>query len=988
MNFVKSWLIAFPLIALWGNANAAIDVCGSINEVWTISDSPVNVTCDLNVAALTIEAGVEVHVAGNYDIVVSGVLRSLGTEASPVVFKPVEENVTGWGGFFFEDTIDGSEFRWTHIEGATSSAVHLVRSTPLFDHVTFKDNSATYGGAIRAEPLGNDLQISNSLFINNFAGTAGGAIYSVDPSGTGEVALVVTDSVFRENLAGTTGTHHNTWGGAISVNGNSRILRSTFRDNEARAYTIWIRGGRYTQGCAIYTWGGRSEIIASSFISNACRMSAHGQTPDASRTWGGALNLGSGELLLSNSLVAENELLPVRNHDPRGAGLYVAGGTATIVNTTMANNSHHAIYNAGGTVDLLNSILFFNNNSGSQIAGTVNATYSAIQNGFDGEGNISANPILNEQYGIVPPSPAIDAGKPSLEYDDIFPPGQGQLRNDLGYSGGPSAEHWNNLVCYRDADGDGYGNPRAFVFMQSCAFDYVPDGTDCDDSDPTVFPGSGGSCDNNTGITGVCGLISQGEVWSMADSPVNVICDLNVAALTIEPGVEVHVAGNYDIVVSGVLRSLGTEASPVVFKPVEENVTGWGGFYFEDTIDGSEFRWTRIEGATSSAVHLVRSTPLFDHVTFKDNDSATYGGAIRAELSGNDLQISNSLFVNNFAGTAGGAIYSVDPSGTGEAALVVTDSVFRENLAGTTGTHHNTWGGAISVNGNSRILRSTFRDNEARAYTIWIRGGRYTQGCAIYTWGGRSEIIASSFISNACRMSAHGQTPDASRTWGGALNLGSGELLLSNSLVAENELLPVRNHDPRGAGLYVAGGTATIVNTTMANNSHHAIYNAGGTVDLLNSILFFNNNSGSQIAGTVNATYSAIQNGFDGEGNISVNPILNEQYDIVPPSPAIDAGDSDPQFNDICLPPSLGTVRNDMGAYGGPLACDWKFRKGDFDKDCDIDGSDLAVFFSDFGRTNCDEGVPCEGDFDADFDVDGSDLSEFSKWFGSVGCGP
>ena len=51
---------------------------------------------------------------------------------------------------------------------------------------------------------------------------------------------------------------------------------------------------------------------------------------------------------------------------------------------------------------------------------------------------------------------------------------------------------------------------------------------------------------------------------------------------------------------------------------------------------------------------------------------------------------------------------------------------------------------------------------------------------------------------------------------------------------------------------------------------------------------------------------------------------------------------------------------------------------GDFDNDGDVDGSDLAVFSADFGRTDCGSGAPCEGDFDGDNDVDGSDLAIFS----------
>ena len=43
-------------------------------------------------------------------------------------------------------------------------------------------------------------------------------------------------------------------------------------------------------------------------------------------------------------------------------------------------------------------------------------------------------------------------------------------------------------------------------------------------------------------------------------------------------------------------------------------------------------------------------------------------------------------------------------------------------------------------------------------------------------------------------------------------------------------------------------------------------------------------------------------------------------YHLRPGSPAIDAGDKDGKFNDVNFPPSLGTKKNDLGAYGGPYA--------------------------------------------------------------------
>jgi len=65
---------------------------------------------------------------------------------------------------------------------------------------------------------------------------------------------------------------------------------------------------------------------------------------------------------------------------------------------------------------------------------------------------------------------------------------------------------------------------------------------------------------------------------------------------------------------------------------------------------------------------------------------------------------------------------------------------------------------------------------------------------------------------------------------------------------------------------------------------------------------------------------------------------------------------------------------------------DTRYCKGDYDRDGDVDGSDLAVFAADFGRTDCYFSGDCEGDTDYDGDVDGSDLAMFAADFGRTDC--
>ena len=71
----------------------------------------------------------------------------------------------------------------------------------------------------------------------------------------------------------------------------------------------------------------------------------------------------------------------------------------------------------------------------------------------------------------------------------------------------------------------------------------------------------------------------------------------------------------------------------------------------------------------------------------------------------------------------------------------------------------------------------------------------------------------------------------------------------------------------------------------------------------------------------------------------------------------------------------------DMGAYEYFPVC-----KGDFDKDGDVDGSDLAVFAVAFGSSSDGPDYNPVADFDGDGFVDESDLAAFAAAFGRTDC--
>lgn len=125
----------------------------------------------------------------------------------------------------------------------------------------------------------------------------------------------------------------------------------------------------------------------------------------------------------------------------------------------------------------------------------------------------------------------------------------------------------------------------------------------------------------------------------------------------------------------------------------------------------------------------------------------------------------------------------------------------------------------------------------------------------------------------------------------------------------------------------------TIENNTLVLNTAitgtAGIYGAGSPAIVRNNIVWKNTSTTSvQISGSgLQVRYCDVQGGFSGAGNINVDPDFDStNYYLKSTSPCIDKGDSSLIYNDPEDPvnpglakwPSRGTVRNDIGAYGGP----------------------------------------------------------------------
>jgi len=159
---------------------------------------------------------------------------------------------------------------------------------------------------------------------------------------------------------------------------------------------------------------------------------------------------------------------------------------------------------------------------------------------------------------------------------------------------------------------------------------------------------------------------------------------------------------------------------------------------------------------------------------------------------------------------------------------------------------------------------------------------------------------------------------------GNSANYGGGLYYCGGTI--RNNTITGNSATNYGGGLYYCGGT--IQNNTIAGNSA----NSGGGLFycdgfILNCIIWGDSAAtGSQIDELTTPVFSCIQNWEGGgEGNIKDDPIfvnlLAGDFHLTDDSPCIDAGHPNSQYNDRCLPPGKGTVRNDMGAYGGPQNC-------------------------------------------------------------------
>ena len=345
------------------------------------------------------------------NIVAATIIDCQGTEAEPHC------------GFYFHHN-EGREGAQSILNGFTitkgygsnsGGAINCYNSNPTIQNCVIIGNEAKYCGGGMITNYGAPTLI-NCTFSNNSAPDRGGAIWchsggsprlmnckfignrACNGAGVSEChRSLITDCVFMDNTA--TGS-----GGAIYiVDGSPRLEKCVFVRNSANG-------------------GGGGGIYVHSTTDNAT----------ANPTITSCIFVGNTALV--------------------GGGMYNISGTGSartmpsIVNCTITCNSAAfggGMYNEQGIslsitlVKVANSILW--NNEGNEIVDektTTDVSYSCIESGWPGEGNIDADPLfvnpdIND-FHLLPDSPCINAGDPDYVAEPDETDIDGELRVMLG----------------------------------------------------------------------------------------------------------------------------------------------------------------------------------------------------------------------------------------------------------------------------------------------------------------------------------------------------------------------------------------------------------------------------------------------------------------------------------------------------------------------------------------------------------------------------
>ena len=302
------------------------------------------------------------------------------------------------------------------IGNSTDNSYHVIiasgtTATTVLDGLTVANGNAN-GSSSRDTGAGiynggGNPTISNCSFVSNLANFAGAGIYN-----SASARPLISDCMFRENFAN---------GTQIDEGGGAAIYNTSASATVKNCVFVANRGG--------YSGGAVADVSSSSGTFTNCYFLGN-----TGSQWGSAFRESYSNTKVTNCVFVGNTATKY------GGAIDNTGGVAVYTNCSFVNNT--ADYSGASTNNSYSAKANFNNcimwnsvvttQNSSMFNAILTITYSDIQGGYSGAGNLNADPKFvrvpsagtdniwgtsDDDYGDLSlqlTSPAIDAGNNTL----------------------------------------------------------------------------------------------------------------------------------------------------------------------------------------------------------------------------------------------------------------------------------------------------------------------------------------------------------------------------------------------------------------------------------------------------------------------------------------------------------------------------------------------------------------------------------------------
>jgi len=342
---------------------------------------------------------------------------------------------------------------------------------------------------------------------------------------------------------------------------------------------------------------------------------------------------------------------------------------------------------------------------------------------------------------------------------------------------------------------------------------------------------------------------------------------------------------------------------PVIENVILEENHAWNGggmsFY---RVEGPVLNNVTIRNNTAAyrggGIFAIGSTMMMTGVTITGNECFELNGG-GMMLAATDGVYDNMTITNNSCGTHGGGIwtnYSGGPESYDDGWTLINSTI-----SGNTSARHG--GGIAFAWSHPTVINCIISDNTA----LWGGGGimGITSGFTL-----KESIVSNNYAtSNGGGIRASGPVYEGLEppiiedciVTGNETAEESGGILLYNGQVKRTAVFD--NHAATYTGGVGIQAFATLTNVTISGNtaSQGGGIEAWGNAhpEVINSIIWNNTPTAVSIFGSggIDITYSDIDGGWDGEGNIDDDPLFTDansgDYTITEGSPCKDAGTAD-----------------------------------------------------------------------------------------------